>query len=51
VGDDILGVEDGDAWGFLVDLSADGRVFVAGAIYNDDSGFRTGHVRVFEANG
>jgi hypothetical protein len=50
VGDDILGVEEGDLWGFLVDLSADGRVFVAGAIHNDDSGFRAGHVRVFEAN-
>ena len=37
----------GDLWGTSVRLSADGLIVAAGAPYNDEAGFQSGHVRVF----
>ncbi len=48
VGLDILGEAAGDASGSAVSLSADGNTIAIGAIYNDDNGGNSGHVRVFE---
>jgi hypothetical protein len=49
LGDDIDGEANGDGSGHSVSLSADGTIVVAiGAIFNDDNGDDSGHVRVFE---
>jgi uncharacterized repeat protein (TIGR02059 family) len=49
VGSDIDGEAPGDHSG-VVSLSSDGRTVAIGAPNNSDSGFRTGHVRVYQLN-
>ncbi|MDT7832393.1 T9SS type A sorting domain-containing protein [Flavobacteriaceae bacterium S356] len=48
IGDDIDGETAVDYSGFSVSLSADGNIVAIGAIFNDDNGISSGHVRVFE---
>ncbi|MBK9017953.1 MAG: T9SS type A sorting domain-containing protein [Saprospiraceae bacterium] len=51
VGSDIYGEAAGDAFGFRVSLSADGKRVAVGAINNGGSGFHAGHVRVYAESG
>jgi len=48
IGDDIIGENAGDNMGRSVSLSADGNIVAIGAEKNEEIGFRSGHVRVFE---
>jgi len=50
IGDDIDGENPGDASGISVSLNSDGSVVAIGAVGNDDNGYYSGHVRVFENN-
>ncbi|MCA1751061.1 MAG: T9SS type A sorting domain-containing protein [Cryomorphaceae bacterium] len=50
IGDDIDGEAQFDESGWSVALSGDGAVVAIGAIYNQDNGYNTGHVRIFENN-
>ncbi|KAB1065562.1 T9SS type A sorting domain-containing protein [Salibacter halophilus] len=50
-GSDIDGENAGDYFGSSVSLSADGNLFVAGAINNSDIALNSGQVRVYEWNG
>ena len=50
-GNDIDGVEISDKFGFAVSISADGSIIAVGAVDNNDNGFESGHVRVFEFSG
>ena len=47
-GDDIDGEEAGDGSGWSVSLSSDGNTVAIGALFNDDNGDNSGHVRVYE---
>ena len=47
-GSDIPGEAKNDNFGYAVSLSSDGNTLAAGAIYNDDRGNGSGHVRVFK---
>ena len=51
IGQDIDGQTVGDQSGTSVALSDDGNTVAIGAIFNDDNGSSSGHVRVFEING
>lgn len=51
LGQDLVGEEADDEFGFSVALSADGRVAAVGAPRNDASGDRAGQVRVFLEEG
>ena len=51
MGQEINGEALSDYSGCSVSLSSDGNRVAIGAIYNDDNGFRSGHVRVYEFNG
>ncbi|WP_235831891.1 T9SS type A sorting domain-containing protein [Paenimyroides viscosum] len=48
VGNDIEGVKPGDQMGISVCLSSDGNTVAAGAVSNDDNGWDSGLVRVFD---
>ena len=48
IGNDIDGEAALDKSGFSVSLSSDGSIVVIGAIWNDDNGSDSGHVRVYE---
>jgi hypothetical protein len=50
VGDDIDGEASYDISGSSVSLSSDGFVVAIGAIWNDENGTSSGHVRVFQNN-
>jgi hypothetical protein len=50
-GQDITGELSGDQSGFSVDISDDGNTVIIGAIYNDDNGTSSGHVRVYVWSG
>lgn len=47
-GEDLNGEAIGDQYGRSVSMSADGVVVAIGAMYNDENGTSTGHVRVFK---
>ena len=47
VGEDINGEAEYDNSGLSVSLSADGTTVAIGALFNDDNGFASGHVRIF----
>jgi len=51
LGQDMVGTRTGDEYGSSLAISADGTIVAAGAQHNDDGGFDSGHVRVFEYNG
>ena len=48
IGGDVLGEGRDNELGYSVDMSADGKRIVVGAINNDGNGPDSGHVRVFE---
>ena len=48
LGQDIDGVAVEDQSGTSVSMSSDGKTVAIGAPYNDDNGFDSGHVRVYE---
>ena len=48
LGEAIPGVAEGDYFGISVALLSNGMVLAAGAYLNDDNGFNSGHVRVFD---
>lgn len=48
IGKDIDGEASRDYFGYTVSLSADGRRFASGALWNSGNGNSAGHVRVFE---
>ena len=48
IGADINGEAADDASGYSVSLSNDGSIVAIGAIDNDESGFNSGHVRVYK---
>jgi hypothetical protein len=50
-GQDINGEARSDFSGTSVSLSADGTIVAIGALYNDDNGSNSGHVRVYVWNG
>ena len=45
---DIDGEGAGDASGFSVSISSDGKRVAIGAVYNDGNGSNSGHVRIYE---
>ena len=51
VGADIDGEAVDDRSGYSVSLSSDGTRVAIGAPWNDDNGYRAGHVRVYEESG
>uniref|UniRef100_A0A6C0KEA6 Fibronectin type-III domain-containing protein n=1 Tax=viral metagenome TaxID=1070528 RepID=A0A6C0KEA6_9ZZZZ len=51
LGTDINGEASGDYLGWSVALSDDGTKLAIGAVYNDDNGADSGHVRVYEYSG
>ena len=51
IGSDIDGKDEDNNSGHSVSLSADGTIVAIGAIYNDDNGTLSGHVRVFQYTG
>ncbi len=51
IGNDIDGEGESDWSGYALSLSADGLVVAIGALYNDDNGTSSGHVRVYENQG
>jgi hypothetical protein len=48
LGDAIYGDVERDRFGMSVALSSDGLTVAAGAVWNDDNGSQSGHVRIFE---
>jgi hypothetical protein len=48
VGDDIDGEAAGDESGNSVSLSEDGSRVAIGALYNDETGYQAGHVRIYD---
>jgi hypothetical protein len=50
-GSTILGEASGDEMGYSVAISADGNIFVSGAIHNDDGGVSAGSVRAYMWDG
>lgn len=48
IGEDIDGEATNDYSGVSVDLSSDGTIVAIGALYNDDNGVDSGHVRIFQ---
>ena len=48
IGQDIDGEAAGDNSGSSLSLSNDGNILAIGALYNDDNGVSSGHVRVYE---
>ena len=48
LGDDIDGEAEDDRFGWSVAMSADGSRIIVGAIFNNDNGRASGHVRIFE---
>ncbi|WP_370091490.1 T9SS type A sorting domain-containing protein, partial [Winogradskyella sp.] len=48
IGQDIDGEVGGDKLGYSISLSSDGDILAAGAIHNDDIGFQSGQVRVYQ---
>ena len=51
LGNKIEGSNSGDAFGNSVDLNSGGNTLAVGSIYNDDNGFNSGQVRVFQLSG
>ena len=51
MGGDIDGEFAGDGSGYSVSLSSDGSTVAIGSPYNDENGYKSGHVRVFQWNG
>lgn len=51
IGDDILGEANNDYSGYSVTSSSDGTIIAIGAVFNDDGGSNSGHVRVYELDG
>lgn len=48
IGEDVDGESTRDRSGFSVALSADGKRFAVGAIYNEGNGYNAGHARIYE---
>lgn len=48
MGNNIEGEAAGDQFGWSTSLSSDGSRVAIGALYNDDNGLNSGHVRIFE---
>jgi hypothetical protein len=48
IGQNINGEAANDASGFTVNLSSDASIVAISAIFNDDGGFNSGHVRIYE---
>ena len=51
LGSDIDGEAAGDYSGYSVSLSSDGTRVAIGAIFNDENGSNSGHVRIYELSG
>ena len=51
LGNKIEGSNSGDAFGNSVDLNGGGNTLAVGSIYNDDNGFNSGQVKVFQLSG
>jgi hypothetical protein len=51
IGEDIDGKMAGDYFGQSVSLNANGGIVAIGAMWNDDNGEKSGHVRVFKNQG
>ena len=49
-GSDIYGKTNGDQSGTSVSLSSNGNIVAIGAIYNANSGYNSGHVRIYKWN-
>ena len=50
IGSDIDGEAAGDSLGYSVSISPDGTTVAVGAVFNDDNGSNSGHVRIYENN-
>lgn len=50
-GTNLLGETSDNLFGFCVSINSDGNVIAVSAINNSDSGFLSGHVRIFNWNG
>ncbi|MCK5774855.1 MAG: T9SS type A sorting domain-containing protein [Bacteroidales bacterium] len=48
IGDDIDGEAQGDKFGWKLNLSSNGSVIAIGAPKNDENGYSSGHVRIYE---
>lgn len=48
IGNDIDSEATGDLFGYSVSLSGNGSIVTIGAIYNDDNGTNSGHVRIYQ---
>lgn len=48
IGEDIIGEASEDYFGCSIALSASGNIIAIGGLWNDDNGFNSGHVRIFQ---
>jgi len=48
IGEDINGEASEDYFGWSIALSASGNVIAIGALWNDDNGFNSGHVKIYQ---
>ena len=48
IGEDINGEASEDYFGWSLALSASGNVIAIGALWNDDNGFNSGHVKIYQ---
>jgi len=48
IGNSIVGEHSGDASGVSISLNSSGSIVAIGAVSNEDNGYQSGHVRVFE---
>lgn len=48
IGEDIIGEASEDYFGWSIALSASGNIIAIGGVWNDDNGFNSGHVRLFQ---
>lgn len=48
IGEDIIGEASEDYFGWSIALSASGNIIAIGGVWNDDNGFNSGHVRIFQ---
>ena len=48
IGEDIIGEASEDYFGWSTALSASGNVIAIGGLWNDDNGFNSGHVKIYQ---
>jgi hypothetical protein len=48
IGEDIIGEASEDYFGWSIALSASGNVIAIGGLWNDDNGFNSGHVKIYQ---